>query len=144
MSAPSRRIGAVARTRPAAHDALHAAAEALRDALVAEASALDARDAQALAGLAAEKRRRVIALERALGPGAGAAGTPALPEPTAELLRQCRELNSGNATGVAMRLATVRSTLVRLARLSGVDDAWGYAADGAPVRPVRGRTLGEG
>ena len=129
------------------HRALQEAAEALRDALLAEATALGARDARALAGLAAEKRRRVIALERALGPvrgPTGAAAVAALPAPIAALLRECRELNAGNATGVATRLATVRSSLVRLARLSGVDDAWGYAADGAPVRPVRGRTLGEG
>ena len=122
--------------------ALHEAAKALRDALLAERTALDAKDAQALAGLAAEKRRRVLTLERALGPA-----HPSRPTPSAEtvaLLRECRELNARNATGVAMRLAAVRSSLVRLARLSGVDDAWGYSADGAPARPVRGRTLGRG
>lgn len=122
-----------------------AAATALRDALLAERAALDERDAGALSGLSEEKRRRVRTLEGALegALGTGANGT-APAAPVAALLRECAELNAHNAAKVAVRLAAVRSALVRLARVSGADDAWGYAADGAPVRPVRGRRLGEG
>jgi len=122
--------------------ALHDAARRLLETLVDEQSALVARDADALSTLCVHRRRQVSALERALAPPR-APDTPTAPE-TVELLRSCRELNAANAAGVAVRLASVRRALGQLARLAGVDKAWGYTADGAPARPLQGRSLGEG
>ncbi len=121
-----------------ASGALYDAAVALRDALLAERGALDGGEATSLLSLAAEKRRRVSVLERA------SAAASSVPPAAARILVECRELNAANAAAVATRLAATRAALVRLARLSGSDDAWGYSADGLPTRPRRARTLGLG
>ena len=121
---------------------LHDAVVVLHETLLAERAALQAQDADALSTLCQRKRLQVLDLERALRPSRLPATT--LSGATRDLLRACQELNTDNAAGVAVRLAGTRRALGQLARLSGADQAWGYSADGAPSRPLRGRRLGEG
>ena len=118
---------------------LHAAAVAARDALRAEAVALGAGDAAALARLSVEKRSRVLELERCLH-----RGDATLPDEVAAVLRECRALNAANAADVAARLGQTRAALDRLARLAGMGESAGYGPDGTLGRRVPGRALGSG